>query len=72
MQEGRKTTDVLGTYRDCGIMGLLSFLLGKILILRSRRLLVEPKRRIRVASHVESFVSVIAAVRPARADTLDE
>ena len=64
MQLDRKVTPVLGTYRNCGVIGLLSSLLGKILHQSFRSLLIEWRRRIRVFRQDLRCPSVVDGMRP--------
>jgi hypothetical protein len=72
MQLWPEVTPVLGTYRDCGIFGLLSSLLGKILNLRFRSLLIEFGSRIRVFPHGQNCPALADGMRLRRQGSLDE
>jgi hypothetical protein len=72
MQLSAKVTIVLGTYRDCGIIQLLSSLLGKILHQSFRSLLIEWSSRIRVFRQGLYSPSVVDGMRLVRSGSPNE
>jgi len=72
MQLLPKVTPVLGTYRDCGIYGLLSSLLGKILNLGFRSLLIEFGSRVRAFPQRQNCPALAGGMRFNWQGSLDE